>query len=80
MKFYSSTDAKASESGDRLTSSLMIYFGSTLSQQTHEVLLYKFGDIVGTVGGSLGLFLGFSCLQAGKSLIQLIFNKFSTAT
>ncbi len=28
-----------------------------------EYLLYDFNDIIAAVGGSLGLFLGFSCLQ-----------------
>ena len=28
-----------------------------------EYLVYDFNDIVAAVGGSLGLFLGFSCLQ-----------------
>ena len=29
-------------------------------------------DLIGSVGGSLGLFLGFSCLAAAQALIQKI--------
>ncbi len=35
-----------------------------------EVPLYSFGDIVAAVGGSLGLFLGFSCLGTGWRAVE----------
>ena len=35
-----------------------------------EYLVFDFGAIVATVGGSLGLFLGFSCLQFCQFLID----------
>ena len=37
-----------------------------------ETLLYDFNAIVAAVGGSLGLFLGFSCYEQGKKLIDLV--------
>lgn len=33
-----------------------------------------FADIVGSVGGSLGLFLGFSCYAAATELIKKLKN------
>ncbi len=45
-------------------------FGSTSSQRVREVPLYSFGDIVAAVGGSLGLFLGFSCLGTGWRAVE----------
>ena len=39
-----------------------------------EIDLYDFNAIVASVGGSLGLFLGFSCYEYGKRLIDRIPN------
>ena len=39
-----------------------------------EIDLYDFNAIVASVGGSLGLFLGFSCYDYGKRLIDKIPN------
>ena len=39
-----------------------------------EIVLYDFNAVVASVGGSLGLFLGFSCYQYGKRLIDKIPN------
>ena len=36
--------------------------------------IYDFNAVVASVGGSLGLFLGFSCYEYGKSLIDKIPN------
>ena len=35
-----------------------------------QILIYDFSAIVAAVGGSLGLFLGFSCLQALDPIID----------
>ena len=35
-----------------------------------ETEVYDFNAVVGSVGGSLGLFLGFSCYEYGKRLID----------
>ena len=39
-----------------------------------EIDLYDFNAIVASVGGSLGLFLGFSCYEYGKRLIDRLPN------
>ncbi len=54
-------------------SSLNIFFGAGIKVKTSEVALYSFSDIVGAVGGSLGLFLGFSCLDSGKRFLDWLF-------
>ena len=38
------------------------YFDDSEQDHYEEYLLYDFGGIIGSVGGMLGLFLGFSCL------------------
>ena len=37
-----------------------------------EADVYDFNTVVASVGGSLGLFLGFSCYEHGKKLIDLV--------
>ena len=37
-----------------------------------ETEIYDFNAVVAAVGGSLGLFLGFSCYEYGKRLIDRI--------
>ena len=44
-------------------SNIAIYYDLTDTIVTEEVLLYDLNSIVSAVGGSLGLFLGFSCFQ-----------------
>ena len=45
-------------------SNIAINYGNTNTHVTREILLYDFNAILSAVGGSLGLFLGFSCYQA----------------
>ena len=37
-----------------------------------ETEVYDFNAVVASVGGSLGLFLGFSCYEYGKRLIDIV--------
>ncbi len=39
-----------------------MYFTSDVVRHTRQLELYDLGTIVAAVGGSMGLFLGFSCL------------------
>ena len=41
-----------------------------------QILIYDFSAIVAGVGGSLGLFLGFSCLQAFDPALEKIKGSF----
>ena len=53
-----------------------IYIISFYQSFTQDVLMemeiYDFNAVVASVGGSLGLFLGFSCYECGKRLIDQI--------
>ncbi len=51
----------------------MLRFGTTKMERKRQQKLYDVGTIVASVGGSLGLFLGFSCLGAGRATIDRIF-------
>ena len=47
-------------------------FATTIVKVDEEYLIYGFADMVGSVGGSLGLFLGFSFLDQLSSLLAMI--------
>ena len=53
-------------------SSIAIYHENTDTLVTEEVLLYDLNSIVSAVGGSLGLFLGFSCYQGAMWIAGII--------
>ncbi len=53
-----------------------VYYQTTRVLVYEEYLLFDFGSIVSAVGGSLGLFLGFSCWQMVKEASGFL-NMFS---
>ncbi len=54
---------------------IKVFYRTTAVFHYSEYALYDFGTIVGAVGGSLGLFLGFSCFQCGGWLINIAWRK-----
>ena len=53
-------------------SNLAVYYEITDTIVTEEVLLYDLNSIVSAVGGSLGLFLGFSCFQGAMWIVGIV--------
>ena len=53
-------------------SSVAIYYDNTDTIVTEELLLYDLNSIVSAVGGSLGLFLGFSCFQVAMWVAGIV--------
>ena len=53
-------------------SNIAIYYENIDTLVTEEVLLYDLNSIVSAVGGSLGLFLGFSCFQGAMWIAGII--------
>ena len=49
-------------------SSIAVYYKNMDIEVSEEVLLYDFNALVAAVGGSLGLFLGFSCYSVALEL------------
>ena len=47
-----------------------------IEELEEQVLLFDFSAIVAGVGGSLGLFLGFSCLEMLQPLLNHVANMF----
>lgn len=66
-------ERKTKNADNRSNVGLTITSTTVTLQQEYE--LYDFGTIVGIVGGSLGLFLGFSCLQFGNWAVEWAFSR-----
>ena len=49
---------------------IMASYQSFTESVYKEAKVYDFNAVVASVGGSLGLFLGFSCYECGKRLID----------
>jgi len=56
-------------------STVILFYKSNVVKEFDEQVLFTFGDILASVGGSLGLFLGFSCLGVVQAGIELIPKK-----
>ncbi len=54
------------------TANLTFFYSENNVRKLETVLLYDFGAIVSAVGGSLGLFLGFSCWHMANCLLDKI--------
>ena len=54
----------------RYTSAIAMYYHETEVQVKQEFLIYDLNAIVATIGGSLGLFLGFSCYEVARGGLQ----------
>ncbi len=52
-----------------------LYFRDHYVETSREVILYDGNTIVAAVGGSLGLFLGFSCLEFVTCLFDWVARK-----
>jgi len=51
---------------------LAISYSSLLTEERIETIVYDLENLVTSVGGNLGLFLGFSCFSTLLTLIQFI--------
>ena len=56
---------------------LWLSFATDIVKQEKEYLVYDFNGIVSSVGGGLGLFLGFSCLSTCIQLSKWILRRYT---
>jgi len=53
----------------------LMFYRQLEVKEIRKTKLFDFNTIISSVGGSLGLFLGFSCLGAAFSLLEWLFEK-----
>ena len=56
-------------------SGIFVYYRSGFYSAYEEYLLYDTNAIVAALGGSMGLFLGFSCLHAVNSMLNFALKR-----
>ena len=61
---------------DKRNMTLIIKYESMAIKVSEEYLVYDFANFIGTLGGSLGLFIGFSYTGLIGSIIDIVFEKF----
>ncbi len=64
------------DNGDHRKTSIWLAYSTTDVVVIEDVLLFDFAGIVSAVGGSLGLFIGFSFLDLFKALISKMTSRF----
>ena len=57
-------------------SHVMIYYQDNQTKIETEYRLFGVTSIIASVGGSMGLFLGFSCLDAAMYLVELVIDRY----
>ena len=53
-----------------------IAFRSLLVEERVEAYVYDLENLMTSIGGNLGLFLGFSCFSTFAALLKIMFDKF----
>ena len=61
---------------DKRNMTLIIKYESMAINVSEEYLVYDFANFIGTLGGSLGLFIGFSYTGFIGNIIDILFEKF----
>ncbi len=54
---------------------MRVFYGSNTVELINEYKVYDLGTIVGTVGGTMGLFLGFSCFHCLREVILVCLKR-----
>ncbi len=52
-----------------------MYFTTDMVRHTRQLVLYDLSTIVASVGGSMGMFLGFSCLHFCRKWLEWLLDK-----
>ena len=76
MEIYTENSYIIERMNDKRNMTLIIKYESMAIKVSEEYLVYDFANFIGTLGGSLGLFIGFSYTGLIGSIIDILFEKF----
>ena len=74
-----STDIRMKD-GDRFLNTsmaiqFMLRFSSNISKEHQEILVFDGIDLLGSLGGALGLFIGFSFFGCATTFLEIVLEK-----
>ena len=76
IEIYAENSYIIEKMNDKRNMTLIIKYESMAIKVSEEYLVYDFANFIGTLGGSLGLFIGFSYTGLIGSIIDILFEKF----
>ena len=76
IEIYTEKNYIIERKNDKKNMTLIIKYESMAIKVSEEYLVYDFANFIGTLGGSLGLFIGFSYTGFIGSIIDILFEKF----
>ena len=76
IEIYAENSYIIKKMNDKRNMTLIIKYESMAIKVSEEYLVYDFANFIGTLGGSLGLFIGFSYTGLIGSIIDILFEKF----
>ena len=76
IEIYTGNTFVTERKNDKQNMTLMLKYESMAIKVSEEYLAYDFANFIGTLGGSLGLFIGFSYTGFIGSIIDFLFDKF----
>ena len=76
IEIYTENSQIIERMSDKRNMTLIIKYESMAIKVSEEYLVYDFANFIGTLGGSLGLFIGFSYTGLIGSIIDILFEKF----
>jgi hypothetical protein len=60
----------------KLTTGVAVSYRSLLVEERVETIVYDLESLMTSIGGNLGLFLGFSCFSTSLEILKFIFKTF----
>ena len=76
IEIYAEKSHVMERTNDKQNMTLIIKYDTMAIKVSEEYLVYDFANFIGTLGGSLGLFIGFSYTGFIGSIIDILFEKF----
>ena len=61
---------------DKKSNSLWLSYASSILQRTKERRMYNFEAVISSIGGGIGIFLGYSCFGVLSNGLKHLYKKY----